>query len=408
MKTIIPLDSEVFQVYEALDTELYAVGGVVRDFLFNLFHGLPFDPKDVDLATALHPEEVLTRLTGPKARQFGIKTLPIGQAFGVVAALFPSGTQYEIATFREEWYDPLEGDGRRPDKVQYSTPEADAKRRDLTINSLFYDIKNERILDFVGTGVEDIRQKVIRCVGDPEDRFAEDRLRVLRLIRFFCRYNGGIAKEVLDEDHLAAVDYYADLPGISAERIRKEFLGGLAQAITPEHFVTTCHDLDVTGAMFPELNYVMVRQQIASRNPHIVLASMFCGEESKRVWKTLNKMSYTHEEIQRTQFLCSLWKAWNNGNYRWDQTVKLVTARKRFDDLELSDALRAVVFSRLCEEASEFGRLHGIDPNLIGKLLQFQPKTCAANFPAIPEGPELGLAIQEGINHEFKACLGAA
>src|ERR1019366_5975920 len=114
----------------------------------------------------------------------------------------------------EEWYDPEAGDGRRPDEVRFSTPAKDASRRDLTMNALFFDIKAKQIRDYNmdengrGQGFADIKAKVARPVGNARDRFREDKLRIPRLVRFFCRFNPGEMVRHLDQDTLTAISEF--------------------------------------------------------------------------------------------------------------------------------------------------------------------------------------------------------
>ncbi|HLA85658.1 MAG TPA: CCA tRNA nucleotidyltransferase, partial [Thermoguttaceae bacterium] len=150
------------------DYESYWAGGCVRDQLLGLA------PHDYDVATAATPQEV-RRLFGHD------RTLAVGAAFGVIVVLGPPGAgQIEVATFRADWdYD----DGRRPRGVTFSSAREDARRRDFTINGLFYDPVDERVIDFV-EGQADLAAGVIRAIGEPTDRFAEDKLRLLRAVRF--------------------------------------------------------------------------------------------------------------------------------------------------------------------------------------------------------------------------------
>src|SRR5436190_7005072 len=145
--------------YEAL-----WAGGCVRDQLLGL------QPKDYDVATSARPEQIRD-LFGRK------RTLAIGAAFGVVTVLGPKPAgQIEVATFR---CDGAYLDGRHPEQVTFSTAELDAQRRDFTINGLFYDPLDHRVIDYVA-GRDDLQGQVIRAVGNPHDRFAEDKLRMLR------------------------------------------------------------------------------------------------------------------------------------------------------------------------------------------------------------------------------------
>src|SRR2546428_12301854 len=144
-------------------------GGCVRDVL------LKRQPADYDVATDAPPERVLELFPGG---------ITVGAQFGVI--LVPSdGMKVEVATFRS---DVGYSDGRHPDRVEYSqTPEEDVKRRDFTINGLMLDMETQQILDFVG-GREDLRQGIVRAIGAPELRFREDRLRMVRAVRFAARF----------------------------------------------------------------------------------------------------------------------------------------------------------------------------------------------------------------------------
>jgi poly(A) polymerase len=178
--------------------QAYLVGGCVRDMLMGL------KPKDYDVATDAEPDEVM--------RVFE-KTIPVGAKFGVVIVRYRLKS-YEVATFREEsGY----ADGRRPDRVRFSTPKADAMRRDFTVNGLFYDPIKNRYIDYVG-GRRDLEKGVIRAIGDPEQRFCEDKLRMLRAVRFASRFDFRIERKTA-----AAIKKHADeINEVSRERIRDE------------------------------------------------------------------------------------------------------------------------------------------------------------------------------------------
>ena len=395
MKADIPIPDEVLQLSDILGVELFVVGGVVRDYLFHILHGFTFDPKDIDIATAEHPDTILRLLREPKAKRAGVVPLEIGKSFGVVAAVFPSGNKYEIATFRSEWYDPITGDGRHPDKVEFSTPQADAQRRDLTVNSLFYEIANREIVDYVGTGIDDVKGKIIRTVGNPLDRFGEDKLRVVRLIRFFSRYNscGDINDlEVWRPSTLAAIEKFKTLPGISGERIRNEFLSGITQAITPSHFLRTCHHLGLMPAMFPGITPTEL--SITSRNPHIILAAMFGQEPIKGLCDALNQSKYSADEVRHVKFLRSL------DSLSYDRAYEFVRMRGQFCNLVLSEQDQAINKAALDREVEDYCHAVNLDVHLPLKLMEFEPITRATSFPEL-SGPELGSAIREEVGREF-------
>ena len=177
-------------------------GGCVRDQL------LGKDPKDYDVATSARPEEV--------RKVFGHqRTLAIGASFGVISVVGNRQQGHiEIATFRQ---DAGYSDGRRPDSVTFSSAEEDAKRRDFTINGIFFDPLRDEVIDYVG-GQQDLNNKTIRAIGNADDRIAEDKLRMLRGIRFAATYGFDLDPETFD-----AIRNHADwLSAVSRERIAAE------------------------------------------------------------------------------------------------------------------------------------------------------------------------------------------
>ena len=178
--------------------EAYTVGGAVRDRLLGSV------PDDVDVTTSATPDVVQGLFP---------RTYAIGAAFGVVIVV-EDDIQTEVATFREDYgYQ----DGRRPDSVHFSDAEHDAQRRDFTINALLYDPRVGRIVDYVD-GLRDLERGVIRAIGDPDRRFSEDYLRLLRAARFAARFDFE-----LDADTLKAITTHAAQDvNISPERIFAE------------------------------------------------------------------------------------------------------------------------------------------------------------------------------------------
>ena len=180
--------------------DAFFAGGWVRDFL------LGRRAKDIDIATNALPETIQELFPSSRA---------IGAAFGVVQ-VWRYGHAFEVATFR---CDHDYRDGRHPEKVTFSTAEVDASRRDFTINGLFYDPMAKRLIDYIG-GHDDLRQKIIRAIGDASRRFAEDKLRMLRAIRFACELGFSIERETWN----AVRHHSSDIFAVSRERIRDEFL----------------------------------------------------------------------------------------------------------------------------------------------------------------------------------------
>jgi poly(A) polymerase len=205
----------------------YFAGGCVRDMVRGLI------PKDYDIATDARPEVVQALFP---------RTFAVGAHFGVIIVV-ENGFQFEVATFRS---DDAYIDGRHPSAVHFSSPEEDAQRRDFTINGMFYDPVAKKLIDFVG-GRADIGAKLVRAIGDPTRRFAEDRLRMLRAVRFATTLDYEIDKTTWE----ALAANASSINQISAERIRDELIrifmssnrvrgwdlldsSGLMRAILPE------------------------------------------------------------------------------------------------------------------------------------------------------------------------------
>src|SRR3954462_355260 len=205
----------------------YYAGGSVRD----LVRGQP--PKDIDIATDARPEAV---------KKLFPRTYAVGAHFGVIVVL-EKEFQFEVATFRS---DGAYIDGRHPVEVHFATAEEDAARRDFTINGMFFDPEKDEVLDFVG-GRADLKRRLIRAIGDPAQRFAEDRLRMLRAVRFVTV----LGFEIDEKTWKAVVASASSITQISAERIREELVkiflspnrargwdlldaSGLMRAILPE------------------------------------------------------------------------------------------------------------------------------------------------------------------------------
>jgi poly(A) polymerase len=208
--------------------EAYWAGGCVRDRL------LGREPKDYDVATSALPEQVRD-VFGPR------RTLAIGAAFGVMTVVGPKPAgQIEVATFR---CDAEYSDGRRPDSVRFSSAREDALRRDFTINGMFFDPLAEEVLDFVG-GRADLEDHLIRAIGDPRARIREDKLRMLRAVRFAAHFGFAIEPQTEAAIQLAA----KDVAVVSAERIAQE----LRRMWTDPHRVRGLELLAETG-LLPEI-----------------------------------------------------------------------------------------------------------------------------------------------------------
>lgn len=227
-------------------------GGCVRDQLLGI------EPKDYDVATNARPEQV-QELFGKR------RTLAIGASFGVIAVLKKGRLPVEVATFRS---DGAYVDGRRPTSVQFTTAEQDAQRRDFTINGMFFDPLANEVIDYVG-GQIDLKEGVIRAIGDPSARFAEDKLRMLRAVRFATTLGFE-----LDRATFAAVQKMApEMTVISAERIGAELTRLLVHP-RRSHGVKLLHVAGLLSVLLPEMAGEAENDSTVWRKTLAVLANL--------------------------------------------------------------------------------------------------------------------------------------
>jgi poly(A) polymerase len=220
----------------------YLAGGCVRDRILGV------RAKDFDIATDARPEVVQSLFPN---------TIPVGAKFGVVVVVIEDDA-FEVATFRA---DAPYLDGRRPSAVHFGTLEADAARRDFTVGGMYYDPAADRVIDMVG-GRRDLRAGIIRAIGNPRERFAEDRLRMLRAIRFAARLNFAIEPATMDAIRRAA----PAITEVSAERIGDE----LAMILTEGNAARGMELLRQSGlmrALLPEVEALMGCEQPANYHP---------------------------------------------------------------------------------------------------------------------------------------------
>lgn len=311
--------------------DLYLVGGSVRDVLLNK------EPKDYDLATNAKPDDIENIL-----QENGYKTIATGKAFGVINVITDSD-EYEIATFRSEKY--TDADKRRPDSVEFTDIYQDVLRRDITINALFYDIKNKEIVDLVG-GIEDIKNGVIRTVGKPEDRFNEDRLRILRVLRFSARLDSDIDQQT-DE----ALQKDASLEGISAERVKDEFIKGIKSAKNVSFFLSLIDRYNLFDWIFPKLNINKNFKNLTD-DYIITISTLLKLNNPKNIGNKLNELRYTIDEIRNIQFLLSFL------NISIDTAVALKKMQK---NITLND-----------EQIKKFGQINNLDKKLVDAFIDFE------------------------------------
>jgi len=370
-----PLDMEIPSDLRSLhDTfrgegeELYIVGGAVRDTL------LGKTPKDYDLTTGASPEAVLDILSQDPGNRMDLT----GKAFGVVRVWTTAGNEYEIATFRKDVTP-----GRRPEVELNATIEDDVKRRDLTVNALFYDLAAGEVVDYAG-GIEDIKNKKIRAVGDPAERFAEDKLRILRAVRFAARLGSN-----LDIETQSAILKDNDLTEVSPDRVHEELSKGISSAQDVAHFFELLEDLELYDQIFPGLRVEPKTGSSSSALP-VQLALLLTDNDPDQVKSVLKSMRYTNAETADIDFLLKFVDI--------DQ-ASAPGLKKTFNRLGLdSEALR------------EYGAAAGMNPRAIDAFLRFAdapPAVAAKDLMARGlRGPEVGQAMEDAEGEAYQGMLG--
>ncbi len=317
---------EVVEKLRTAGFEAYWAGGCVRDRL------LGRAPKDYDVATGAVPDEI-RRLFGRR------RTLAIGAAFGVIHVLGPKGAgQVEVATFRR---DAAYSDGRHPDSVTFSSAKEDAARRDFTINGLFYDPIADEVIDFVG-GRDDLQRGILRAIGRPCERFAEDKLRLLRAVRFAATLGFSIEAETLEAVRKMA----AEITVVSPERIAMEMREMLASSARAEA-VRLLVDTGLADAVLPELTtgepiepILAVINRLDRPGFPLALASMLYGlVDTAAARRACNRWRLSNKEADRVGWLIGHFDALDDArSMRWSALQPIVVAEGIEDLLALREA----------------------------------------------------------------------
>lgn len=281
-----PIPNDILNIskeYIKAGKDIFLVGGCIRDFLQDK------TPKDYDLVTNALPNESKEIL-----KNFNVSDEQ-GKNFGVLRVYTkdePKG--YEVASYRKDISvgRDTKGDDQKVEMGNHITIYDDCMRRDLSINSLFYNIKTKEIVDIVG-GVDDIKNGVIRAVGDPLERFKEDRLRILRVLRFSARTGGIIdidtKKAILSDNRLRNINPKED---VSQERIWEEFEKAFEQSIDFNTYLKYLDEYNMWNEMFP--NSTINKNFIKSKNLIIIIASLFKNME----FSTLERKMVRNWKIQ--------------------------------------------------------------------------------------------------------------
>lgn len=266
----------------------YFAGGWVRDLLLGV------SSDEIDIATSA-PPDVIQKLFP--------KTLPVGVAFGVVVVVM-RGINFEVTTFRK---DLPYIDGRHPSSVDFSNPEKDAQRRDFTINGMFWDPLTDTLHDYVG-GKEDLKQGIIRAIGEPIERFQEDRLRMLRAVRFSARFDFPIEARTGEAIKAAASTLF---PAVSAERVWQE-LTKMAKGPHFDRAILLLHTLTLLHEIFPSLSGCKqeeIEKRIApfpyfppNTHPFFYLMELFPGGTQEEFLALCTQLKTSNFEKKLAQF----------------------------------------------------------------------------------------------------------
>jgi tRNA nucleotidyltransferase/poly(A) polymerase len=321
-------------------------GGCVRDQLMGL------EPHDYDVATDARPEQVQALFR---------RTIAVGISFGVVEVLGPKPLRVQVATFRSDGtYD----DGRHPTTVTFSSPEEDAKRRDFTINGLFFDPIADQVIDYVG-GEADLKAGIIRAIGDPRRRFTEDKLRLIRAVRFAARF--GFTIEPVTAS--AIREMASQINAVAAERIADE----LRKILTDPHRaagMTLVRDLSLGSATFPgvELCLNMLSALDEPVSFPLGLAAIVHTVDSKMAAKLCDRLRLSNDEKDRVVWLVANQSSLNHAPRLAKSTLKPILARTGIRELlALHRALarsagRSVEHVEFCERCLRDWPRDVIDP----------------------------------------------
>jgi poly(A) polymerase len=234
----------------------YLVGGSVRDLLLGKI------PKDFDVATNAHPHEINALFKNSRI---------IGRRFRLVHVFFKGGKIIEVSTFRSQSeFEEVQTDGGDIIRIDsFGTPEEDALRRDITINGLFYNIADFSIIDYVG-GMADLERRVIRTIGDPDERFQQDPVRMIRVIRHAARTGFSIK----DQTYQAILQHREEIRKCSPSRLRDEFLRELKEGVAGPSLQLMLQT-GLLFSLFPDLERALGDRSLSVKKTQEFFLSLF-------------------------------------------------------------------------------------------------------------------------------------
>ena len=411
--------------------KLYLVGGAVRD------HAKGKTPKDFDLATDATPDEIRLILRsggfmevkpqggkngpvdkkyqkhpepGNKSKVFYAKGWDRGGKEFVIGARV-NGEEFEIATFRK---DSKGGDGRTPDKMEFGGLEDDAQRRDFTVNSMYIPLSsadgpNSKLIDPHG-GLHHLRQGEIKFVGNAKERLGEDQLRAMRYLRFIASHG---QKTKIPTDVKDAIADIHDLPSVSRERVREEFLKGLQHPdVDPVQYVKLLKDTGLLDTIFPELEFKLdVPEDFSDKKEkRLAIAWLLRNNPPQKIEKVLHQGSWTNDEVRDIMHLVELAK--------WASTHKESPElfMDKFHDMKKNFHRTGMVPSLV----KQWGKMNKLPEKIMTKFLSHSLSTkgyvdedgmrkvnpeIVNHLGRMPQGEEFGHAIKNIETDKFRKSL---
>lgn len=371
----------LIQTLQGKGFQTVLAGGSVRDSL------LGRTPKDLDIATAAPPEVVESSFS---------HTLAIGKEFGTIVVV-EGQENFEVTTFRREG--PYT-DGRHPDHVEFTDMIEDAKRRDFTVNALFYDPVKTEVLDFVG-GAKDLSKRILRTVGDPEERFFEDRLRMLRAPRFVAQLGF-----VLDDMALRAIQNNSELlVKVSAERVFNE----MRRLLSAPFVANGLHVLRMAKleeVVWPEMaranlerfkNFTPLLSWENAFAAVMLLAECESAETRLRAWKA------SRESIRRVQSLMDGCRILMNSSSTRAQRVRVLGGENFAEILLLTQGFLHGESDVILSWIGEFLKVSGKTGALPQPLLNGQDLLSAGMVPGEKMGLLLKALYEEQLEGKIKS-----
>ncbi|KAG6558600.1 CCA-adding enzyme [Candidatus Rhabdochlamydia oedothoracis] len=383
------LAKQIVQTLVKAGFTTYFAGGWVRDYLMN--H--PSD--DIDIATQA-PVDVIQRLFP--------KTIPVGLTFGIVIVVV-EGHQFEVATFRKE-KDYV--DGRRPTHIESATPEQDALRRDFTINGLFWDPLTKTLYDYV-EGQKDLRSGIIRAIGDPHARFLEDRLRMIRAVRYSTRFNFSIEVETYQAILTHAKSLF---PSVAIERVWQEF-HKMAQFGKLDTSFLELYRLGLLTTIFPEFQGLNIQElekkvepfkRFSKKTPVIAyVLELFPDRSLEELLSICEYLKLSRIEKNFTLFFHHAKKLLSMPK-DWLDKLELVEWAHFYADPQSYVCLQIFGNGLPSKDRNEFFDFHQKKQHLLKKAIERiqkkQPLVTSSSLKAagIVPGKQMGLLLQEAEN----------